>query len=48
MYQAESTIEIDKTFILKEDEATYRSRFSSELPIAKSAKNCSLLQKGLF
>ncbi len=31
MYQHENTIEIDKTFILKEDEATYHSRFSGEL-----------------
>ena len=31
MYQIENTIEIDKSFILKEDESTYRSRFSGEL-----------------
>lgn len=31
MYQIENSIEIDKTFILKEDEATYHSRCSGEL-----------------
>ena len=31
MYQIENTIEIDKSFILKKDESTYRSRFSGEL-----------------
>jgi len=31
MYQIENTIEIDKSFILKEDEATYHSRRSGEL-----------------
>jgi len=31
MYQFENTIEIDKSFILKEDEATYHSRCSGEL-----------------
>ncbi len=31
MYKLENTIKIDKEFILKEDEATYVSRFSGEL-----------------
>ncbi len=31
MYQFENTIELDKAFILKEDEATYASRCSGEL-----------------
>ena len=31
MYQTENTIKIDKEFILKEDEATYASRYSGEL-----------------
>jgi len=31
MYQTENTIKLDKEFILKEDEATYASRYSGEL-----------------
>ena len=31
MYQTEYTIQLDKTLILKEDEATYGSRCSGEL-----------------